>query len=39
MTLPLQQKWTCDADGNWHQVWVAVRQVNGRLIEVAEREV
>lgn len=27
-------KWTCDAEGNWRQVWVAVAVKNGRLVEV-----
>lgn len=29
-------KWTCDAQGNWRQVLMAVRQVDGRLIEVGK---
>lgn len=28
-------KWTCDAEGNWRQVWVAVAVKDGRLVEVA----
>lgn len=29
-------KWTCDRNGNWHQVWRAVVMVDGRLVEVPE---